>query len=261
MSVSPSHGVLQICVQCALEEHQSSLSAHRLLNDIGAAIAATFCELQLPATWALSNHSIESLSRILTGGPNQQEIALLADSSWCSPESSRRGLVGELCRRLDLFRNQNLSVSTLVLSDTDVGRHIEALPKAGLQVVRRQVDELVNRRKRSTANPRYGVLMVTPSALIPGRPGLLVRWDCAFSAKQSLWKSISQRSAQHVVIDLGKFVALPKSRMRQLERWLRLVARLKDAGRLEIELVKDATGRRYPSGKRSSSHSILRPAA
>ena len=261
MSASPSCGVLQICVQSALEGDQSSLSAHRLLNDIAARTAATLCELQLPVTWALSNHTIESLSGIFTSGLSQQEMALLADASWCSPETSRRTLVGELCRRLDLFRNQDLDVSTLVLSDTDVGRHVEALPKAGIQVVRRQVDELINRRTRSTANPRYGVLMVTPSAVIPGRPGLLVRWDCAYSAKQGLWKSVSQRSAQHVVIDLGKLVALPKSHMRRFHRWLRLVARLKNAGRLEIELVKDATSRRYPSGKQNSSHSILRPAA
>lgn len=261
MSASPSRGVLQICVQSALEGDQSSLAAHRHLNDITARTAAILSQLQLPVTWALSNRSIESLSGILTGGPNQQEIALLADSSWCSPETSRRALVGELCRRLDLFRNQDLGVTTLVLSDTDVGRHVEALPKAGIQVVRRQVDQLINRRTRSTANPRYGVLMVTPSAVIPGRPGLLVRWDCAYAAKQASWKSISQRSAQHVAIDLGKFVALPKSRMRRLERWLRLVARLKDAGRLEIELVKDATGRRFPAGKENSSRSILRPAA
>jgi hypothetical protein len=46
-----------------------------------------------------------------------------------------------------------------------------------------------------------------------------------------------------------------------LERWLRLVARLKDAGRLEIELVQDALVRRYPSCKENASHSILRPAA
>jgi hypothetical protein len=261
MSASPSRGVLQICVHSALECDQSSLAAHRLLNDISEKTAAILCQLQLPVTWALSNRSIESLSGIRTGGPNQQEIALLADASWCSPETSRRALVGELCHRLDLFRNQDLGVTTLVLSDTDIGDHVRALPKAGIQVVRRQIDELIHRRTRSTANPRYGVLMVTPSALIPGRPGLLVRWDRAYSAKQILWKSISRRSAQHVVIDLGKIVAMPKSHMRRLERWLRLVARLKDAGRLEIELLKDAAGRRCPAAKERSSHSILRPAA
>lgn len=261
MSASPGRGVLQICVQCALEEDQSSLSAHRHLNDIAEKTAATLDQLQLPVTWALPSNSLESFSGIFTGGRNQQEIAILADASWCSPDIARRQLVGELCRRLDLFRNRDIDVSTLVLAGADVGHHVEALPKAGIQIVRRQADELVRRRQRSTANPRYGVLMVSPSAVLPCRPGLLVRWDCAYSAKQGLWKSISQRSAQHVVVDLGKFVALPKSRMRQLERWLRLVARLKDAGRLEIELVQDALVRRYPSCKENASHSILRPAA
>ena len=261
MSALPNRGVLQICVQCVLDENQSSLSAHRSLNDISARAAAKLCDLQLPVTWALSSHSIESLSSVFTHGPSQHEIALLADSSWCHPEAPRRQLMGELSRRLDLFRNQDLDVSTVVLSDTDVGSHVEALPKVGVQVVRRRVDELVNRRQRSTANPRYGVLMVTPSAVLPGRPGLLVRWDSSYSAKRCLWKSISQRSVQHVAIDLGKFVALPKSHMRRLERWLRLVARLRDAGRLEIELVRDAITRRCPTAGQNASRSILRPAA
>ena len=66
----------------------------------------------------------------------------MADSSWCSPETSRRALVGELCRRLDLFRNQDLGVTTLVLSDTDVGRHVEALPKAGFRSFAARLIEL-----------------------------------------------------------------------------------------------------------------------
>ncbi len=260
MSGSPRRGVLQICVQTQLQASHSSLSAHRYMNDLIDRIAGTLYTLKLPATWALSDDSFDQVAEPLAGIPDQ-EFALLADSTWCTPESNRQQLIGELDRRLDLIRNRNFDVSTLVLCNTDLGSHIEAMPSVGIHVVRQSLGERISQRRIALMNYRSGVLHVAPSAVVPGRPGLLVRWDCAYSAKRRLWNAISQRTAQHISIDVGSFVALPRSRTRQLERWLRTVARLREAGRLEIERLSAAAVRCGPMDRPAAQRSILRSAA
>lgn len=260
MSAVTPRGVIQICVHCALDSDQSSLSAHRHLIDLAAELAATMQRFELPATWALSDRNLEALDGVVKSTENF-EVALLADASWCQPQISRREVVSELVRRLDLFRNRHFDVSTLVLHNADLGQHVEALKRESIQVVRRQADALAGQIRSSITSPRYGVLMITPSAVLPGRPGFVARWDHAYIAKRSLWKAISQRSTQHVVIDLGKLMRLTVSSRRRVARWLRMVARLRDAGRLQIELVHQAPARRCPSQQGQSSRSILRPAA
>jgi hypothetical protein len=189
------------------------------------------------------------------------EIALLADASWRLSRAPRHEFAGELGRRLDLFRNQQHDVSTLVLHNSDLGQHVEALAELGIDVVRQSADPLVRDNGCRATSPRYGVLMVRPSAVFPGQSGMVARWDRAYSAKRVLWKAVSKRTVQHVAVDLGALATLPNSALRQLECWLRLVARLRDAGRLQIELLSQASLRCCPSAPNRSSRSILRPAA
>lgn len=261
MGIPSAGAVIHICIQCGLEENQSSLMAHRQLHDNSEKLMEVFQDLELPATWALSHRHIELAKTVARLDRLRNELALLTDQSWCMPTSSRESFLTELRSRLDLYRSLPVDVSTLVLHDNSAERNLNGLACEGIQVVRRQAVDPVGRKTRPNTVPRYGLLVVEPTAVLPGRPGFWVRWDTAYSAKRCLWHAMSWRTSQAVAIDLGQLIQLPESRMRQLVSWLRTVARLKDAGRLEIEPLRSVVARRCPSHAETASQSILKRAA
>ncbi len=259
---SPSAtAVVHICVQCGGDENQSSLTEHRQFHDSCEKLIEVLEDLQLPATWALSHRHIELAKTVARPSRLRNELALLTESSWCSPMGSRESFLSELRGKLDLYRSFQSDVSTLALHSNDVERHLNGLAREGIQVVRRQAVDPVGRKMRPNNLPRYGLMVIEPTAVLPGRPAFWVRWDSAYSAKRSLWNAMSQRVSQDVTIDLGQLSKLPESRTRQLVSWLRTVARLKNAGRLEIEPLSDVVSRRCPSRRHAATDSILRRAA
>ncbi len=260
MSTSSGNGVLHICIQGGLGENQSSLMAHRQLHDNYVRLIEELKDLRLPATWAVSHRHLELFKTAAAQDRNRTELALLTDLSWCSPTISRKSFLAELRGQLDLFRSLDDELSTLVLHCNSVERHINALSREGIKIVRRQAIDTNSRKLRPNTAPRYGMMVIEPSAVLPGRPEFWARWDCAYSAKRCLWKAMSLKQPQHVAIDLGQLIQLPESRMRQLDGWLRTVARLKDAGRLEVELLHNTLRRNCPSRRDTASQSILRAA-
>jgi hypothetical protein len=182
------------------------------------------------------------------------------DPLW-SIAKSRRMLLGELLARY--VRKAELSglpISTLFADESLVAGNYDLLVKRGITSVRR-ITLAGSRHSGGWSAPRqlrYGLweygLCHTSIPLAPRRvDGLLESGDRASAAGPA--------RVFHLALDMLQQAAGSRGAWRNLERTLRLVARLRKSEGLCIETLRDATLRLAAVAPAAPQRSILRRAA
>jgi hypothetical protein len=258
-----------ICVALSVDTGRpvSALTADAQgrLRAVSSALFALCGELDLPATWGISEPLTSPLVDRLTANPLSSpphEIAVRLDPLWSIPKS-RRMLLGELLTRY--VRKAELSglpIATVFADEALVAGNYDLLVKRGITSLRR-ISAGGNRRGGAWSGPRqlryglweYGVCHASPERpLVPRRiHGLLTSGDRAVSAGSTCVFHLSLETSQ--MADGNRWT------WRNIERTLRLVARLRNNEGLRVEPLRKATGHLVAVPAAAPQRSILRRAA
>jgi hypothetical protein len=259
MGNSTPHGRFQLCLDMALDERQTSLSAHRTMVRLVERCAAQCDRHAIPLTWAVPAATVATVGDILCSSTARHEIALLFDVERSSV--ARAEFASTLGDRLDRARETGWTISSLVLPGALSRAYADLIGKMAITVTRdRNPAPVWPRRLRESLRHRRGVWNIPATALFPGRGHVLGWWDCGFRAKQALWRAVHRQEVEHVAVSAAFLVSHAGARHR-FDSLLSFLARFQAIGRLRCETLCQAIAKWCPTANAKRSQSILKPAA
>jgi len=225
-----------------------------------------FTANQIAATWTLAEPDDRARIEELTSAITPQEIALVAEADWASPQASRRVFGSELSRRLERAHKYGYAVRTLALSGSrEIGQPDLAL-KHGITAVRTERPTISMRRwlawSRSAAEPSVSA----PRAVCYGL------WELPVTTRVPADKSSSTVSLSravrhaldggyvHIMIDVARLAAQRRV-LRTLEVTIGQARQQQQQHTLAVLPLGEASARLVPARQSRPAQSILREAA
>ncbi len=272
LSKSTNVGMLVLSVDVAAESASASSSISLSSDEQPRAAAWTrllelFESLNLSATWAIDDWTSQGLIERLRDATPPQDMAILADASWASPEVPRRRFGNELSQRLGQARTAGCTIRTIALRGTREVGQPDLLAKHGIVAIRNGSENTRARRwlswpfdvraTRVSGGPsprmvRYGVWELPRGTVLEGR-----------HARKTLERAAAVAARGELaplVIEGANQLGQPRS-WKQLQQTLRRAEQLRNSERLHLGSIAEAVERLCPQQPRPHARSILRPAA
>lgn len=258
MLVSSVPGVVQLSIEFGPNGLDvGPEAATRMIADRFAGLASVH---KLALTWCLSHPTTELVQTICRSAADH-DFGIVGSPALCAVQSERPRFAEQLRRLLLAAESAGLQVRTLVLPEASHEGSWEVLAAQGVDMVRTPWNREVSRpRLPRPERLRHGVLLFPATASFPACGRFLGAWDVGFRAKQSLARSLQHKGFEHLVINAAAVEQLGERGWHALERMLRLLARLRDAGRLEVESMSQTAERLKPVRSGQGQRSILKAA-
>lgn len=250
--VSP---VVQLSIDLGLQSDQTALLQHQQFETVAQNLLAWISEYRIPTTWALPFPADSNIVPTLQRLDAPQEIALLANSSWADSSIGRGTFARELASRLNAARQEDIVITTLAASDTDVTENFDLIAKHQLSMVR--VGVARRSRRRSIEAIRHGVWRVAPTMSFP-----------VVGHMEKLGWNLAQRrlrrprtGVEHVRIAACDLLEANRGTWRTLDQFLRKLSKLADANEIRLQTLSETAADLKPTREHQPARSILRPAA
>ncbi len=197
------------------------LMEHRQLASTCSQLIQLLSRLGIPATWAVADPAQFAATDEILSTDLPHELGIMGDASWIGPTAGRTRFARELFRRVQSARARDLSVSTLLLRNTQLQDNLDLLVKQQVTMVRpclqSQTDSI---RVGPVKTLRFGVWQLPASAVFPHAS----RWlpvISSFAIGQGLRRSLASGQTTHLGIDAPKLSRLGSRGIQSLERLLR----------------------------------------
>ena len=258
----PVGGVLVLSIDLEADRHEREFVRQQQLQNVAGQLVELLARYDLPATWAIADPAISTVTgRILKSNPDH-EIAVLGDPTWLGSVAGRGPFARQLARRVAGARAAGLQISTLVSCGVEVNDHLDLLVKHGITAVRGDVAPARHSaRLRPPRAIRFGVWDVPAGCCLPGPSRLFSSGGGTRAARHVIRQAISQTAIAHLAIDGANLDRRQSSALRALEYVLRHAARLQRQGALSIETLSSTAARLSRPRFASPARSILRAAA
>lgn len=235
------------------------------LHATSTALHALCGELDLPATWGVPEPLTSPLVDRLRADPRANpphEIGLRLDPTWSSPKSRRMLLAELLARNIRKAEMGGLRIATLFADKSLLAGNHDLLVKRGITSVR-GISAAGHRWGPGSGGPRqlrYGLweyCVSRPS--LHERPLVPRRVFGSFAVGHRAAAAASPR-VLHLSLEASRLTG-NRSAWRNVERSLRLLARLRNSEGLHVEPLHNVTVRLVSVPAAAPQRSILRRAA
>jgi hypothetical protein len=261
MTVSTSSGRVQLCVELALESHQTALAQHRQLNEIALRLLGQLDQWKFPATWAIDTLSESAIGVAIQQASVEHEIALLGTPQWLDPEHTRSQFQAELTARIEAARELSATCTSLVLHHTQLPSAVDLIDQQGIGVVRLASSQTQRwERAAQIKRTRGGLYLVSPNGSLPVGTGAFAALTRGFRSRQLIRTIAASGTTSHLSIQLNRLLTGSPRLMSEFDRALLALVDQRDAGGVQAETLASMYAHRELQLKSTPSRSILRAA-
>jgi hypothetical protein len=232
-------------------------AGHDEIRSVCIELLDRFNKRQIAASWALASLANAALNRQIVAGRPGHEIALLAASQTPSDAQSRGDVVRRIVRPIQQAVATGIAVSSIALVDGPPPRHVDLLAKHGITMIRSAWRRHSSDRIEHVC---YGMWHVPVAADVRGG-GWVANQAQLRLARGTIGAAMRGGGFCHLRIDA---VALAQGNvacsLRTVDRLLRDLAQVRDAGQIVIETLRETAQRLAPRRTVPAARSILRAA-
>ncbi|MDA0659395.1 MAG: hypothetical protein O2931_02495 [Planctomycetota bacterium] len=212
---------------------------------------------QLASTWSLQDPHASPLPELLSHAGVKHDISLMVRDAWAGPRTDRRLFGSELQRLLAAAGDRGISIRSLAVLPGRTLPHLDLVRKFAVSSVREDDQRPTREQTGLPYALRHGLWNIPASRQLPDQLNWV--WNPAGGTRR-LIQSVASGQVGHIVIHGDQFTGRNMSDLRTLERLLRNLSEIQQAGRLNVETMSQFVEHlRVP--ERSSACSILRKAA
>jgi hypothetical protein len=253
-------GTLILSVDLELDLDHQDLPGHERLDYVRRELLQGMKQFDLPATWAVADPALSVATESILAANSGHEIAVLGDQAWLGPGSGRLRLSRELERRFGGARRAGVPATTLALRNIDQVLDLDLLLDHGITAIRAAaVNSVVQARKLAAPPIRYGVWQAPAAWRIPPQPSWWM--PTSWSICREIKRAIASGTLVHLEIDAPRLVESSTHELATISRVLRYAAARRDAGKLQVETIRQIAQRTLSDRAALPSRSILKPAA
>jgi len=215
-----------------------------------------FNKRAIAATWALENPGNAGLTRQITHGRPGHEIAILAATDdWIDPQS-RGEIAQRIVRPIRRAAEHGLVISSIAVLGRWRPRHVDLLTKHGMTVLRGGQHHTAGRIEPIC----YGMWHVPVAVHLRGG-GWFANHAQLRLARTTVALAMRDCGCCHMRIDAASLAKGDAAgALRTVDRLLRDLAQVRDAGQIVIETLRDTAARLAPRRTVPAARSILRAA-
>jgi nitrous oxide reductase accessory protein NosL len=247
-----SVGIVSISIDVDL----ASPADYDQTQSVSVELQDRFNKRGVAASWALANPIHGALSRQINLGRPDHEVALLAAEQPHSPES-RAQIVERVVRPLKQAAAAGIFISSLAVVGRWRPQHVDLLAKHGITVIRGSS----RHGSAGRIEPVCYAMWHVPVAVDMRGGGWMANHAQLRLSRRAVGLAMRDGSFCHLRIDAA---ALAKGdvacSLRTVDRLLRDLVQIRDAGQIAIETLRDTAARLAPKRVLPAARSILRAA-
>jgi len=252
-------GKLLISIDLEWDIQQRAHADGRRLEDITARLLEQLSHYRQPATWAVADPTHSAATDAILASDLPHELAVLGDSTWVGPGTSRARFAREISRRFEGARSAGLTVSSLLLKSVRLDDHLDLLVKHGISLLRQSSEAKTSAKLTTTQSLRFGLWKAEESARLPGTS----RWlggGGGYTARRLIKRASLTGKTVHLVIDAPRLIDRGTAGLQLLQGVLRYAEKQRQRGMLQILSARQLVEALSPKQESQPSRSILRAA-
>jgi len=261
MSQNTIRATLVLAIDLEWRVHERHRADATQLDSVTAQLVSLLGRYRIPATWAVADPARSAATDVVQAASAQHEIAVLGDPTWVGRGAGRARFARELARRVEGGRTAGVAIDTLALRSAALERELEVdlAVKHGLSMLSTVEGDSSPSAVQRPRYVRFGLWQLPVTATLT-HSGSWLRASGGQLARRAIRSAISSGSVVQVLIDGPSLVAAGTRGPSSIERTLRLAARLRDRGVLQVTTL-GLLGRSLAHRPKSApAHSILRAA-
>jgi len=241
----------------SIDVDSASPAGYDQIQSVCVELLERFNKRGIAASWAIENPFGGTVIRQITAGRPGHEVALLAMSEQPVGADSRGQIIERIVRPLKKAVAAGISISSIGVAGRWRPQHVDLLAKHGITVIRGSSRQAFGQRIEPIC---YGMWHVPVAVDIRGG-GWMANHAQLRLARRALGVAMRDGGLCHLRIDAA---ALAKGdaacSLRTVDRLLRDVAQIRDAGQIVIETLRGTAARLTPKRALPAARSILRAA-
>ena len=248
---------ISIDIGLASDDVAGVQAGHDEIQSVCIELLDRFNKRQIAASWALASLATAGLTRQILQGRPGHEIALLA-ASQTPPGSQPRGeIVHQIVRPIQQASACGIAVSSIAVAGDWRPRHVDLLAKHGITMVRGARRQHAGQRIEPLC---YGMWHMPLAVDIHGG-GWLASHAQLRLARRAIGLAMRESGICHLRIDAaGLAKGDAACSLKTVDRLLRDLAQVRDAGQIVIETLHGTAVRLAPKRTVPAARSILRAA-
>jgi hypothetical protein len=262
MSISLTRGILSISIDLEPDVTRLGLAQQRALDETTERVLDLLDELELSATWAVSDPAVSAATERIRVAGQGHEIAIQGDSSWVGRAAGRSRFGRELARRVAHGRSAGMALTTLVLRSVELDEHVDLAIKQGITAVRQGTDQAKGRGETGALPKplRFGLWSFAVSQLLPGSSRWMPGGGGGRSARLGIDQAIAGRGLYQLTIDAPALAARGRSALSAVRHVLEHADRRRAQGVLDVATLGSTAQQLSRQHRGTPSRSILRVA-